>query len=108
LLGNRGFLTLIPALDYSNIATSNGSDWLVGHSKYRNRLREDNLVGRASLDRNSLEFTIQGTNKSEGVTISTSYHVVSEDLEKGETAEGWQYGNGGSSKVRVHARRTDG
>ena len=60
------------------------------------------------MDRNSLDFIIQGTDKSEGVTVSTSYQVVSEDLEKGEMAEGWQYGNGGSRKVSVHARRTDG
>jgi hypothetical protein len=40
--------------------------------------------------------------------VSTSYHVVREDLEKGEMAEGWQYAHGGSSKVSVHARSTDG
>jgi hypothetical protein len=80
----------------------------MSHHKNSNSLGEDNLVGKASLDRNSLDFIIQDTDKSEGVTVSTSYHVVSEDLEKGEMAEEWQYGHGGSSKVSVHARSTDG
>lgn len=80
----------------------------MSHHKNRNSLSEDSLVGKVSLDRNSLGFMIQGTDKSEGVTVSTSYHVVRGDLKKGERAEGWQYGHGGSSKVSVHARSTDG
>jgi hypothetical protein len=80
----------------------------MSHHKNSNTLSEDSLVGRASLDRNSLDFIIRGTDKSEGITVSTSYHVVSEDSEKGEMAEWWQYGHGGSSKVSVNARSTDG
>jgi hypothetical protein len=91
-----------------NIAGPCDGEARMSYHKNSNSLSEDNLVGSASSDRNSLDFIIQGTDKIEGVTVSTSYHAVSEDLEKGEMAEGWQYGHGGSSKVGIHARSTDG
>jgi hypothetical protein len=88
LRGNRGPYELSSAMKSKDVPGEWDAEARMSHHKNSNSLSEDNVVGKASSDRNSLDFITQGTNKSEVVTVSTSYHVVSEELEKGEMAEG--------------------
>jgi len=82
----------------------NGKNWdteaAMGHQKSSSHSKESlgSLAG-------SEEFIIEG---KKGVTVETTYQVTTEDVEKGESGDGWGYGGvgGGASKASVRAHPT--
>jgi len=75
----------------------------LGHQKNNSKSAES----LGSSGAGSEEFIMDGK-KAHGVTVQTSYQVITENV-KGEYEEGWRYGGmgGGASKASVHATPVD-